>query len=150
VYTNPNNVEKAKTHFTSDWNNALKLGYDVMNLEYPSWMSQLLKSEGIDISKLPGRNSMKNIFSLSFFLSLPTPYPAIINLVDLLLFCPIIGVVEPGFNVGTVNCDLASRLDLSKDCKVMAGTTDSIAAFLASGASKSGQAVSRYTSTYSS
>ena len=96
--------------FTSDWNNALKLGFDVQNLQYPVWMSELLAQEGMDLSILPS-------------------------------------VVEPGFNVGTVCDSVAKRLELPKNIKVMAGTTDSIAAFLASGASKSGQAVSSLGST---
>jgi xylulokinase len=38
--------------FVSDWNNALKLGYEVLCPvpEYPPWLISLLKTEGIDVS----------------------------------------------------------------------------------------------------
>lgn len=89
----------------SDYHNALKLGYDVDNLEYPQWLQDLP------------------------FSSL---YPQ---------------VLAPGASVGnitTVNCQ---RLDLPADCIVKTGTTDSIAAFLASGASQPGEAVTSLGST---
>ena len=56
-------------------------------------------------------------------------------------------VLTPGTPVGTVtpaNCD---RLNLPADCIVRTGTTDSIAAFLASGASQPGEAVTSLGST---
>ncbi len=56
-------------------------------------------------------------------------------------------VLAPGTLVGTVtpkNCD---RLNLPHDCMVRIGTTDSIAAFLASGASQPGEAVTSLGST---
>lgn len=39
--------------FTSDWHNALKLGYDVHNLEYPKWMTDLLHEQGINSDFIP-------------------------------------------------------------------------------------------------
>lgn len=36
-----------KRQYVSDWHNALKLGYDVKRLEYPTWLLQLLEHVGI-------------------------------------------------------------------------------------------------------
>lgn len=96
--------------FCSDWNNALKLGYDVKSLEYPPWLLKLLAHSNINPTALPR-------------------------------------VIEPGALIGSISVSLATRLGLSKHCVVKAGTTDSIAAFLASGAASSGQAVTSLGST---
>lgn len=56
-------------------------------------------------------------------------------------------VMAPGTPIGRIQPDIAKRLDLSLDCWVCAGTTDSIAAFLASGASEPGEAVTSLGST---
>jgi D-ribulokinase len=37
----------------SDWNNCLKLGYDVQNLEWPSWLLDCLDSVGLSSDVLP-------------------------------------------------------------------------------------------------
>ncbi len=37
-----------KRIYTSDWHNALKLGYDVRELRYPDWLFALLEEVGID------------------------------------------------------------------------------------------------------
>ncbi len=50
-------------------------------------------------------------------------------------------------SLGLISPVVAKQLGLVNDCAVMAGTTDSIAAFLASGASQPGQAVSSLGST---
>ena len=97
--------------YTSDYNNALKIGYDVRALEYPVWMIQLLVSLSIDTKAL---------------------LPA---------------VVRPGGNIGLVTESARQRWGLSEGCQVVAGTTDSIAAFIAAKASKPGQAVSSLGST---
>ena len=39
--------------FTSDWHNALKLGYDVHTLSYSTWMINLLLEQGILSSFIP-------------------------------------------------------------------------------------------------
>ena len=41
------------TFYTSDWHNALKLGYDVKKLRYPEWLLILLEEIGIDANVLP-------------------------------------------------------------------------------------------------
>jgi sugar (pentulose or hexulose) kinase len=89
----------------SDYHNALKLGYDVEQLNYPDWLTRL------PISEL-----------------LPK-------------------VLAPGTPVANVTSEIATRLGLRRDCLVSAGTTDSIAAFLASGTSTLGVAVTSLGST---
>lgn len=56
-------------------------------------------------------------------------------------------VLAPGAVVGTVTAAIAQRFGLSPQCRVVAGTTDSIAAFLASGAKTPGDAVTSLGST---
>lgn len=84
----------------SDENNALKSGYDLLQLNWPEWLNQL----DIDIQKLPN-------------------------------------VVKPGTAIGQITPLLAKEFQLPADTKVIAGTTDSIAAFIASGVSQPGEAV---------
>ncbi len=56
-------------------------------------------------------------------------------------------VVEPGSVVGTISGRIAHHFALPRDCMVRAGTTDSIAAFLAAGATQPGEAVTSLGST---
>ncbi len=56
-------------------------------------------------------------------------------------------VLPPGTPVGEVTGEIARRFGLRRDCLVRAGTTDSIAAFLASGAKMPGEAVTSLGST---
>jgi sugar (pentulose or hexulose) kinase len=56
-------------------------------------------------------------------------------------------VLAPGTPVGEVTAEIALRLGLRQDCLVCTGTTDSIAAFLASGAQLPGEAVTSLGST---
>ncbi|MGL5080925.1 MAG: FGGY-family carbohydrate kinase [Microcoleaceae cyanobacterium] len=95
----------------TDYHNALKLGYDVVNLRYPHWLVQ-----GIHRS------------SPAFVPQLPQ-------------------VLAPGTPVGLVTSDIANRFQFPQTCQVCAGTTDSIAAFLASGATTPGDAVTSLGST---
>ncbi len=89
----------------SDYHNALKLGYDVEKLAYPSWLLNLPIADWL---------------------------PA---------------VLEPGSAITPIRPELAVRFNLPPTCQVCAGTTDSIAAFLASGASQPGEAVTSLGST---
>lgn len=89
----------------SDYHNALKLGYDVEQLCYPAWMTQL----------------------------------RVMHLLPV--------VLVPGTTAGEVTAEIAARFGLRRDCLVCAGTTDSIAAFLASGAHLLGEAVTSLGST---
>lgn len=89
----------------SDYHNALKLGYDVETLAWPTW----IKALGVEA------------------------------------FLP--EVLVPGTMLGQLTPEVAHKLDLPKSCVVRAGTTDSIAAFIASGAHTPGAAVTSLGST---
>ncbi len=89
----------------SDYHNALKLGYDVEQLSYPDWLTQL----------------------------------------DVMHLLPV--VLVPGTPTREVTAEIAARFGIRRDCLVCAGTTDSIAAFLASGACSPGVAVTSLGST---
>ncbi|MGC9504682.1 FGGY-family carbohydrate kinase [Baaleninema sp.] len=56
-------------------------------------------------------------------------------------------VVEPGTAIDLITSNISRRFRISPNCRVCAGTTDSIAAFLASGASSPGEAVTSLGST---
>ena len=56
-------------------------------------------------------------------------------------------VIAPGTITGSIQPDIADQLGLPKNCQIIAGTTDSIAAFIATGASKTGDAVTSLGST---
>ena len=56
-------------------------------------------------------------------------------------------VLAPGTPVATITSTNSARFNLPADCLVCTGTTDSIAAFLASGASQPGEAVTSLGST---
>ncbi len=56
-------------------------------------------------------------------------------------------VLEPGTPIGTIRPQVARELGLAAECVVCAGTTDSIAAFIASGAQTPGTAVTSLGST---
>lgn len=56
-------------------------------------------------------------------------------------------VLPPGTSVGTITPDIAQRFHFSPECEVVTGTTDSIAAFIASGATQPGEAVTSLGST---
>jgi len=47
-------------------------------------------------------------------------------------------VVAPGEIIGTIQAQVAARFGIARDCAIHAGTTDSIAAFMASGVHESG------------
>ncbi|BAY11943.1 FGGY-family carbohydrate kinase [Calothrix sp. NIES-2098] len=89
----------------SDYHNALKLGYDVEELKYPEWLTQL---------------------------QIPIQLPK---------------VLSPGAPIGELRPEIATKFGFRYGCVVFAGTTDSIAAFLASGAKSPGEAVTSLGST---
>ena len=90
----------------SDWNNALKLGYDVAALCWPDWMTELNWPAG----------------------ALPQ-------------------VLQPGAPAGLVAAAVCSETGLPVNVQLHAGTTDGVAAFLASGARRPGDAVTSLGST---
>ncbi|WP_319379680.1 FGGY-family carbohydrate kinase [Thiomicrorhabdus sp.] len=87
----------------TDYNNALKLGFDAQSMHWPEWILQLLRQHHPSIS-------------------LPE-------------------VVEPGSILGKISSQWVENFSINPHCKVCAGTTDSIAGFLASGAERIGDAV---------
>lgn len=98
---------KLSGHFGySDYNNALKLGYDPQSETWPDWITKL----GIQPDWLPR-------------------------------------VHAPGEVYSEIDTDIATQLGLSPNTKIIAGTTDSIAAFLASGAARIGDATTSLGST---
>lgn len=50
-------LKERKREIVSDWHNALKLGYDVQNLEYPKWLIECLEDAGMEdpLRVLPSR-----------------------------------------------------------------------------------------------
>ena len=56
-------------------------------------------------------------------------------------------VLPPGNVIGEIKSELVKKLNFPDDCVICAGTTDSIAAFLASGANSPGEAVTSLGST---
>lgn len=72
-------------------------------------------------------------------------YPEWLQKLDIKYHLP--EVVAPGTRIGKVLNTVAQELGLSPNCLVCAGTTDSIAAFLASGANSVGEAVTSLGST---
>ena len=56
-------------------------------------------------------------------------------------------VVTPGTLLGTVSANIGRRFGLAPHCRIVAGTTDSIAGFLATGANQLGDAVTSLGST---
>ncbi len=89
----------------SDENNALKLGYDIIEQCWPDWLQAL----DVPLALLPR-------------------------------------VVPAGHPIGTLAPQWAARWGLSRDTRILAGTTDSTASFLATGAAP-GDAVTALGST---
>ena len=56
-------------------------------------------------------------------------------------------VLRPGENTGNLNSEVAKELNLSENCQVISGTTDSIASFLAHEVQEEGEAVTSLGST---
>jgi len=90
----------------SDWNNALKLGFDPDAKTWPGWVKSLLPET----------------------ISLPRVHP-------------------PGTRLGSLSPDLAERTGLPPTLALCAGTTDSTAAVIATGAARPGDAVTSLGST---
>ncbi|MEO1095841.1 MAG: FGGY-family carbohydrate kinase [Cyanobacteria bacterium J06638_28] len=93
----------------------------------------------------PGLSDYHNALKLGYdvgHLNYPEWLSSWANLADLLP-----RVQAPGSVFGRVSPDACDRYGLPADCSVIAGTTDSIAAFLASGAQSPGEAVTSLGST---
>ena len=107
---------KYKYESKSDWNNVLKLGFDLHTLKWPSWITDsLFLDDEIKLSS--------NV--------LPTT------------------IVEPGDSFGQMSPLKCKKWDfpLENNIEIIAGTTDSIAAFIACGPELEGEAVTSLGST---
>lgn len=116
-----------------------RLGYigARLYLNQADWLSGLLTEQpgftdyhnalklGLDLDTLAWPGWMASLIDLDY---LPQP-------------------IMPGTSIGTISAKRARYLGINPACVVRAGTTDSIAAFLASGAHKTGQAVTSLGST---
>ncbi|OKH12355.1 FGGY-family carbohydrate kinase [[Limnothrix rosea] IAM M-220] len=72
-------------------------------------------------------------------------YPAWLQSTSLFKLLP--AVKTPGASIGKISGAIATQFQINPHCQIRAGTTDSIAAFMASGASKVGEAVTSLGST---
>lgn len=99
---------------------------------------------GFQLHGMSGISDYHNCLKLGYDVGLLT-YPAWMQQAGYARLLP--RVLEPGTAVGTITSSIAETYGLPHDCIVRAGTTDSIAAFFASGASSPGQAVSSLGST---
>ncbi|MEO1144849.1 MAG: FGGY-family carbohydrate kinase [Cyanobacteria bacterium J06638_22] len=106
----------------SDYHNALKLGYDVGTLRYPDWI--------VDRSTRLPRSASDQDASCVRASNIVLPQ-----------------VRVPGTAIAPLRPELAQRFGIAETCQICAGTTDSIAAFLASGARSPGDAVTSLGST---
>ncbi|AFY72850.1 pentulose/hexulose kinase [Synechococcus sp. PCC 7502] len=97
----------------SDYHNALKLGYDPQNLQYPDWL------QGLEIS-------LKTSLQISKLLP---------------------EVLIPGQAITKIQPATATKWEINPQCLICAGTTDSTASFIASGAKSVGEAVTSLGST---
>lgn len=95
---------------TSDYNNALKLGFDAEQKIWPEWLTTQLSKLDLPQNLLPK-------------------------------------VVAPGSSIGCIETNLAQRFRLPASTNIIAGTTDSTASFLATGAHEVGEAVTALGST---
>ncbi|MEZ0246570.1 MAG: FGGY-family carbohydrate kinase [Methylophilaceae bacterium] len=93
---------------------------------------------------VPGISDYHNSLKLGYDIGV-LAYPEWLAQADFSRLLP--RVLEPGVAIGCVTPAAASTFALPPDCIVRAGTTDSIAAFFASGASTPGQAVTSLGST---
>jgi sugar (pentulose or hexulose) kinase len=94
----------------SDYNNALKLGFDAQKKSWPDWVNILLNKTNIPQEILPK-------------------------------------VVAPGSQIACLTPVLAKQFNIPVETKIVAGTTDSTASFMATGASNQGEAVTALGST---
>ncbi len=92
----------------------------------------------------PGISDYHNALKLGYDVA-EMRYPAWLTALPIAPLLP--EVVAPGSDLGPILPQLARDLALPRDCRVRAGTTDSIAAFLASGATRPGDAVTSLGST---
>ncbi|NEZ61849.1 carbohydrate kinase [Leptolyngbyaceae cyanobacterium CCMR0082] len=101
------------------------------------WLSSLLHGQ-------PGISDYNNSLKLGYDPQ-TLSYPDWLLGVEISPWLP--NVLAPGDAIAPIQPQLTQRFNLPKNCMIKAGTTDSIAAFLASGASTPGDAVTSLGST---
>ncbi|MGB9129142.1 MAG: FGGY-family carbohydrate kinase [Thiobacillus sp.] len=106
-------------------------------LNQADWLSGLLTEQ-------PGKTDYHNALKMGLDLDMLT-WPAWVNHLADSSTLPV--PVAPGSRLATVSHPRARYLGVNPGCRVNAGTTDSIAAFLAAGVSQSGDAVTSLGST---
>lgn len=106
-------------------------------LHQADWLAFLLHGK-------PGVSDYHNSLKLGYDVA-ALRYPDALVPDDWLPLLP--KVLEPGTDIGPVTHQAAADYGLPDHCRVRAGTTDSIAAFFASGVSEPGQAVTSLGST---
>jgi len=102
-----------------------------------NWLAAMLTGR-------PGVSDYHNALKLGYDVS-TLAWPAWMNALGVAPWLP--AVVPPGTRIGAVAPEVAAKLGLPLECIVRAGTTDSIAAFIASGAHEPGTAVTSLGST---
>ena len=102
-----------------------------------SWLAAMLTGR-------PGVSDYHNALKLGYDVE-ALAWPAWMKALGVEAFLP--EVLVPGTMLGQLTPEVAHKLDLPKSCVVRAGTTDSIAAFIASGAYTPGAAVTSLGST---
>lgn len=102
-----------------------------------SWLAAMLTGK-------PGISDYHNALKLGYDVT-TLAWPAWMNTLGVAPWLPT--VVPPGTSIGAVAPEVAAKLGIPLDCIVRTGTTDSIAAFIASGAHKPGTAVTSLGST---
>jgi sugar (pentulose or hexulose) kinase len=115
-------VESKQAHYFSD---------------QASWLAAMLTAK-------PGFSDYHNALKLGYDLE-ALAWPAWISALEIAPWLP--EVVPPGTVLGEVAPEVSAKLDIPQECVVRAGTTDSIAAFIASGAHAPGMALTSLGST---
>lgn len=118
------------------------LSTDILNKAYylvhqADWISSLLHGQ-------LGISDYNNALKLGY-IPQTLRYPTWLTALDISPWLP--NVIAPGKAIAPIQSSIAQRFGFSSSCIVKAGTTDSIAAFLASGASMQGEAVTSLGST---
>eukprot|EP01040_Poterioochromonas_malhamensis_P015193 gene15193-16963_t len=98
------------------------------DLFYSDWHNSLKLGYDVDILQYPS-------WLLNLFKAVDLPVEVLPK------------VVQPGKSLGVIDSSIAEQLSLPPSCEIIAGTTDSIAAFLASGCESIGEAVTSLGST---
>jgi D-ribulokinase len=106
-------------------------------LHQADWLAFLLHGQ-------PGISDYHNSLKLGYDVGV-LAYPDWLLRMDIAGLLPC--VLVPGSPIGPIRPTIADTFALPRDCQVCAGTTDSIAAFLASGAKIPGEAVTSLGST---